>query len=560
MIKSLRIQNLATIEDIELQFQDGFSILTGETGTGKSIIIGGLKLILGGKGSTDIIRTGKKETSVEAIFQADTHEDVLIHRKISEHGPGKGYLNGTLVPIRTLKETGSDLVDIYGQNDHIFLRESEYQLDYLDVSSGILPLRKTVAQLAQDIRRLQREKKEIESREKEREQRMDFLEFQIKEIESAGLVSDEESDLHQERNILKNAEQIRANLEDALFISSGNENSLSSQLGKLQNAVNYLLDFGKEFKDVYDEINHFSVTINEFTDFLIKFKEKHTASPEKLNTIEERLSTVEKLKRKYGSTIQDILSFLDKAKKEQKELESNHEKLQDLTSQISSRFTEYKKEAVELSKLRQSHARILEKKVKIEISVLGMKKAEFSIDFRSLPYDEENLDKIKDKGNEDIEFLISPNPGEELKPLRKIASGGELSRIMLALKSIGKERDRNKTLIFDEIDAGIGGKTAEFVAQKLKALAKYNQVICITHLPQIASFATHHYKIEKNISDNRTFTTTKKLNFEDRVEELSRLLAGSHITPTTLKNAREMLEHNLDENNSKQHIHTEEVS
>lgn len=560
MIKSLRIQNLATIEDIELQFQSGFSILTGETGTGKSIIIGGLKLILGGKGSTDIIRTGMKETSIEAIFQADAHEDILIHRKISEHGPGKGYLNGTLVPIKTLKETGRGLVDIYGQNDHIFLREPEYQLNYLDVFSGVLPLRETVACLAQDIRRLQREKIELEAREKEREQRMDFLEFQIEEIESAGFESDNEDDLRQERNILKNAEQIRTHLEDALFISNSNENSLSSQLGKLQNVVNSLLDFGKEFKDVDEEINHFSVIINEFIDFLIQFKEKHTASPEKLNTIEERLSMVEKLKRKYGSTIQDILSFLDNAKKEQIELESNHEKLQDLTAQIHSRFTEYKKEAAELSKLRHAHARILEEKIKIEISVLGMKKAEFRIDFRSLPYNEENLDKIKDKGNEEIDFLISPNPGEELRPLRKVASGGELSRIMLALKSIGKERDRNKTLIFDEIDAGIGGKTAEFVAQKLKSLAKYNQVICITHLPQIASFATHHYKIEKNISQNRTFTTTKKLNFDERVEELSRLLAGSHITQTTLQNAREMLEHNQKQNIIEERVQTEEIT
>ncbi len=451
-------------------------------------------------------------------------------------------------------------MDIYGQNDHIFLREPEYQLNYLDVFSGVLHLRETVARLAQEIRRLQREKIELEAREKEREQRMDFLDFQIEEIESAGLVSDNEDDLRQERNILKNAEQIRIHLEDALFISNSNENSLSSQLGKLQNVVNSLLDFGKEFKDVDEEINHFSVIINEFIDFLIKFKEKHTASPEKLNTIEEQLSMVEKLKRKYGSTIQDILSFLDNAKKEQIELESNHEKLQDLTTQIHSRFIEYKKEAEKLSKLRQAHARILEEKIKIEISVLGMKKAEFRIDFRSLPYNEENLDKIKDKGNEEIDFLISPNPGEELRPLRKVASGGELSRIMLALKSIGKERDRNKTLIFDEIDAGIGGKTAEFVAQKLKSLAKYNQVICITHLPQIASFATHHYKIEKNISKNRTFTTTKKLNFDGRVEELSRLLAGSHITKTTLQNAREMLEHNQKKNIIEERVQTEEIT
>jgi len=552
MIKSLRIQNLATIEDIELQFQDGFSILTGETGTGKSIIIGGLKLILGEKGSTDIIRTGKEETSVEAIFQADIQEDILIHRKISEHGPGKGYLNGTLVPIKKLKETGRDLVDIYGQNDHIFLREPKYQLDYLDSFAGLLPLRETVARLARETRRLQRDKNELEAKEKEREQRLDFLEFQIKEIESAGLVSDEEEDMRQERNILKNAEQIRTHIEDALLIASSSERSLSTQLSKLQHTVDYLLDFGKEFKEVYEEINHFSVTINEFSDFLIKFKEKNTntASPEKLDTIEERLSMVEKLKRKYGTTIQEILSFLERAKKEQKDLESNHEKLQELTVQIVSRFVEYKKEAGKLTQFRQEHARKLEEKIKTEIAVLGMKKAEFRINFRPFPYDEDNIDKIKDKGNEEVDFLISPNPGEELRPLRRVASGGELSRIMLALKSIGKDSNKNKTLIFDEIDAGIGGKTAEFVAQKLKALSKYNQVICITHLPQIASFAAHHYKIEKTIFKNRTFTTTIKLNSEGRVEEISRLLAGSHITPTTLLNAREMLEHNQREEES----------
>ncbi|MFC2167149.1 DNA repair protein RecN, partial [Acidobacteriota bacterium] len=359
MIKSLRIQNLATIEDIELQFQNGFSILTGETGTGKSIIIGGLKLILGEKGSTDIIRTGEEETSVEAIFQTETQEDVLIHRKISEHGPGKGYLNGTLVPIKKLKETGLDLVDIYGQNDHIFLREPEYQIDYLDTFADLLPLRETVSRLARETRRLQREKKDLVAKEQEREQRLDFLEFQIKEIESAGLVSDEEEGMHQERNILKNAEQIRAHIEDAQLIASSSERSLSTQLSKLQQTVNYLLDFGEEFKDVYTEINQFSVTINEFTDFLIKFKEKHTntASPEKLNTIEERLSTVEKLKRKYGTSIQEILSFLERAKKEQKDLESNHEKLQELTVQIESRFIEYKKEAGKLTQYRQEHAR-----------------------------------------------------------------------------------------------------------------------------------------------------------------------------------------------------------
>ena len=241
-----------------------------------------------------------------------------------------------------------------------------------------------------------------------------------------------------------------------------------------------------------------------------------------------------------------------------KELESNQEKLQDLAERIDGQFKIYQGEAGKLSEMRQKHARQLEAKIKKEISVLGMKKAEFHINFRPFVFEKNNLDKIKDKGNEEIDFLISPNPGEELRPLRKIASGGELSRIMLALKSIGKDSDKNKTLIFDEIDAGIGGKTAEFVAQKLKALSENNQVICITHLPQIASFAAHHFKIEKNISQNRTFTTTKKLDFEGRVEELSRLLAGSHITQTTLQNAREMLEHNQDLNLYNNRDQTEE--
>jgi len=555
MIKSLRIRNLATIEDIELNFKEGFSILTGETGVGKSIIIDGIKLLLGEKGSADLIRTGKKEASVEAIFylpQIDSEEkslfpekEIFIQRTIPKEGTGKGYLNGILVPIKKLKKLSPHLVDIYGQNDHDFLLHVENHLNYLDYYARVLTIRKEVSQTAHELRRLFKERGELEIKERDREQRLDFLDFQIKEIEKAELKPKEEEVLHYERNILKNAEKISSLVEKALALSYAEENSISSQLSQLQNVVCELSDFDKTFKETNEAINQFSIVFKEFSDFLINFKEKQIISPEKLESIEERLSQIEKLKRKYGSSVPEIFSYLKRAKKEYQELSSSQEKLEDLAVQIEAKFKEYKKKAEQLSRLRKQKAHDLEKNIMEEIALLGMKKAKFKIKFVTIPLSLEEIEKIREKGTEEIEFLISPNPGEELRPLRKIASGGELSRIMLALRSIGKEGDKLKTLIFDEIDSGIGGKTAEFVAKKLRQLSKQHQVICITHLPQIASFPPHHFKIDKQVSKERTFTTVKLLNFGDRVTEIARLISGIQITETSLKTAREMLTHNL---------------
>jgi len=552
MIKSLRIRNLATIEDLEIKLEEGFSILTGETGAGKSIIIDGIRLVLGEKGSPDIIRTGEKETSIEAIFllplegkSKKTDHELFMQRGISEQGAGKGYVNGILVPIKKLKEKSGDLVDIYGQTDHVFLRQREYQLNYLDHYANAVSAREEVSHLAQQLKNLLRVKKELETKEREREQRLDFLDFQIKEIEKAQLKKGEEEELLYERNILKNAERISSLVEEALNISYNQENSISPQLAKLQSIVKELSAFDKAFKEIEEAINQFDITIRDFSDFLIKFKERQTLSPEKLEIIEARLSQIEKLKRKYGNTVGEILTYLDKAKKEFKEFCTSQEKLEDLNKEIQDKFGDYRKKAEELTGIRREGVRKLEKQIIKEINLLGMKKARFKINIQTIPPLAEAMEKVKESGNEEIEFLISPNPGEELKPLRKIASGGELSRVMLALKSIGKEIERLKTLIFDEIDSGIGGKTAEFVAQKLKTLSNKHQVLCITHLPQIASFAPHHYRIDKKIAKERTFTTIKKLSFEERVVEISRLLAGSRITETSLRNAREMLIHNL---------------
>lgn len=552
MIKSLRIKNLATIEDLEIRLGEGFSILTGETGAGKSIIIDGIRLVLGEKGFPEIIRTGEKETSIEAIFYPpyekgfrEADNEFFMQRRISEHGPGKGYINGILVPIKKLKEKSSNLVDIYGQNDHVFLRQTENQLNYLDHYANAVPARGKVSHVAQELRKLLKEKKDLEAREREREQRLDFLDFQIKEIEKAQLIKDEEDELLYERNILKNAERISSLVENALDISYNQENSISPLLAKLQPITRELSAFDKAFKEIEEAISQFEITISDFSDFLIKFKEGQTLSPEKLESIEGRLSQIEKLKRKYGNTVEEILSYLEKAKNEYKELCSSQERMEDLNTKIESKFNEFNTDAEKLTLLRKEGARRLEKQILKEISLLGMKKARFKIWIQSTPPSPDAMDKVKGTGNEEVEFLISPNPGEELRPLRKVASGGELSRVMLAVKSIGKETEKLKTLIFDEIDSGIGGKTAEFVAQKLKNLSHQHQVLCITHLPQIASFAPHHYRIEKKIAKERTFTTIKRLSFEERVVEIARLLAGTRITETALRNAREMLIHNL---------------
>lgn len=557
MIKFLRIRNFATIEDLEVQFEKGFSILTGETGAGKSIIIDGIKLLLGEKASSDTVRTGKEEASLEAIFQfvgsketgdkdSGRESEIFIQRTISHQGTGKAYVNGILSPVKKLRETCSGLVDIYGQNDHIFLLHIENHLDYLDMAIGSTGIREEVSFQAQELKRLIRKKNELERKKREREQRMDFLDFQLKEIEKSQLKPGEWEDIIQERHLLKNAEKIALLLEKALDISYTQENSLSSLLAKLQNVVSELSRFDGTFQTMNESFSQFAITLQEFSNYLIKFKENQTLAPEKLEVLEERLDRIEKLKRKYGETVEDILSYYEKIRQEHTDLSESQDMLVQLETELEKKFNLYLTSAEKLSRIRREGSRKLEKSIEEEIIQLGMKKARFHIKIETQPLTNENIETAKETGLDDVEFLMSPNPGEELRPLRKIASGGELSRVMLALKSIGKEKETMKTFIFDEIDSGIGGKTADIIAQKLRSLSEQNQVICITHLPQIASFAPCHYRIDKKIERNRTYTTVKKLNFDERVTEISQLLSGSRVTPTALENAREMLLHNLE--------------
>lgn len=559
MLGSLRIKNLATIEDLEIRFQEGLSVLSGETGAGKSIIIDGLRLVLGDKASPGLIRTGTTEATVEAVFRLPPVKDapdelssneggeVLIQRQIFQEGTGKAYLNGVLVPARKLKEIGPFLVDIYGQNDHIFLLQIENHLLYLDDFLGLGDLREEVARLAQELRRLIRQKEELETRKKEREQRLDFLSFQVKEIEAAGLRPGEWEESLAERNILKNAENIALLVESGLGCVYGEEGSILAGLVKLQEIVGELGRFDPGITAYAEPLGQASIAVRELADALTKFKDRETFGPDRLEQLEARLSTIEKLRRKYGETIEAILDHLAKVKQESTELAGSEEKLAGLEAEISRVFRDCANRAEKLSRQRQVGCPKLEAQVEKEIGLLGMKRARFRVKMETVALDSLAPSQARELGLDEVEFLISPNPGEDLRPLRKTASGGELSRIMLAIKTIGKEKGGARTLIFDEIDSGIGGKTAESIAAKLRHLSQCHQVICITHLPQIASFAPHHFRIEKTVAKERTFTTVQKLGFEERVTEISRLLSGSRITPTSLQNAREMLLLNLEE-------------
>ncbi|HNS05868.1 MAG TPA: DNA repair protein RecN [Candidatus Saccharicenans sp.] len=557
MLRYLRIKNLATIEEVELELAPGFTILTGETGAGKSIIIDAIRLLLGEKATPDLIRSGKNEATIEAVFELESNEAIspeielnsdhqlFLQRTISAQGLSKSYANGVLIPLKRLKELGDRLIDIYGQNDHIFLLDLTNHLLFLDDWAGATELKERVKQSAQKIRGLIREKLELETRQKDRAERLDFINFQIKEIEEACLSAGEEEQLLQERSILKNAEKIAGLVNAAIDLAYENEDSITTSLKRLETLTSDLATYFPDLKAASSQLDDFSIFLKELVNNLIELRDKYAPSPARQEEIEGRLSQLDRLKRKYGSTIEEILQHLEQIKNEKTNLEQSEEKQTELEDAIRQAFIDYRRLSQELSELRQRRAKDLEQLLAKELGQLAMNRARFKVDFRSHQPDLGDLSTIRETGGEEVEFLLSPNPGEDLKPLRRIASGGELSRIMLAFKVIGQASEPGKTLIFDEIDAGIGGQTADSLARKLKQLALSHQIICITHLPQIASAAHHHYHIEKKTEKGRTYTLAKKLKDNERPEEIARLISGSRLTEASLQIARELLEQNL---------------
>ncbi|MFZ3064625.1 MAG: DNA repair protein RecN [Nitrospirota bacterium] len=564
MLQELRIQNLAIIDKLEIDFSNGLNVMTGETGAGKSIIVDALELVLGGRASAELIRTNADEAVVEAGFDIEGNNKiadlissfgiendesrVIIKRIVSRTGKNRIYINNSLTNLSTLSAIGDELVDIHGQHEHQSLLKTDKHIDILDAfgSAGydkkIYELRRDVEGCYNKLRSLKERLSELENREKNRIKEEEFLRYQIREIEEAALNSKEDEELLSKKSVAANAGKLASLSNSAYEGLYEADASVIKELSKILNAVKEISKIDNRVEETVKLCESAVFQLEESADFLRGYKEKIEFDADEFAKIDDRLDLINRLKKKYGSTIEDILQSLEEAKKRLQAMEKLNEDIGDIKAGIDKEKKDASILSMELSKKREKVAKDIEKKVEAELSDLNMKKTRFVVKmWKESGSDTEDGFSLTSKGIDKIEFLISANLGEEPKSLSKIASGGELSRIMLALKAILADADSVPTLVFDEVDAGIGGGVAETVGERLKRIAKGHQVFCITHLPQIAGYADNHYFVEKKAEGSRTITKVVKLKEDGRVKELARMLGGKKITETTLKHAEEML-------------------
>jgi len=562
MLKELQIKNFAIIDQLRVEFGPGLNVFTGETGAGKSIVVDALNLALGERASMDLIRTGSPEAVVEAAFALNSHgpsaisgilseqgieaqqgEDLIVRRVISSSGKNKVYINGSLANLAALSAIGAHLADIHGQHEHQSLLSLERQLDMLDSFGGLVKLRDEVAGLYHTLQGCRTELAGLEAGEREKAQREDLLRYQNNEIEAARLKEGEDEGLANEQKLIVNSEKLSTvahAADEALYSSEG------SVLAGLRKAIANVRDIAAidaRLSAMLELLESGRAQIEEAAREISSYAERVEFDPKRLEELGDRLDLIQKLKKKYGATIQEIIAFGEQAAAELARIERSGEEMERLRKEIAGLISGITVKARELTKKRKAAASDLEKKVEAELAQLGMKKTLFTVRITQEPGDDTtDGQKIGPRGADRIEFLISPNPGEEPKSLIKIASGGELSRIMLALKTILVEGDSIPTLVFDEVDAGIGGAVAEEVGKKLKRISYKRQVFCITHLPQIASMATSHFGVAKSVKKDRTSTEVRLLDKNERVDEISRMLGGKTITEAVIKHAEEMIE------------------
>jgi len=562
MLKEIRIQNFAIIENLVVNFEKGLNVLTGETGAGKSIIIDALNLLVGGRADTDSIRTGEATALVEGIFQVSDVEtlamvqeigiesddgEIHIKRQVSNSGKNRCFLNDSQITVNTLAKLGDRLVDLHGQHDHQALLHPEIHVELLDLFGKS---KQSLDKFAKEFADYQGQVKKLKSLnidEQERLQREEFFGFQISEINAANLSKDEEEEIKAEKNKLRHAEKIRSALQQSQILLSEQSGSILENLRQILKDLEPLIELDKDLQAPFERSQSAFYELEEVEDALRSHDRTLEFNPGRLEEIEDRLAEITGLKRKYGNDVSEILKKRDQFAAELEQLAGNEENMKSLVAEIKKKETAVATLAVALADKREAGAKSLKAGVEKELKELHMNGVRFGVRFNYLPdpkgFVEYRKEKLKPTslGLGTLEFLFSPNPGEDLRPLAKIASGGELSRIMLALKSILNEQDTIPVMIFDEVDAGIGGRVAEKVGEKLKKVAKTKQVFCITHLPQIAGMASSHYRVEKQVQGKRTRSGIRQLEFEERVEELARMSSGEKITEASLKHARELI-------------------
>lgn len=553
MLERLIIQNIALIEQLDIELSEGFNVLTGETGAGKSIIIDSVGLALGERASKELISTGKQKARVEAFFGIegnsqihgflddlgiDCEDDTLIIvREITASGKSICRLNGEIVPLATLKMITDQLVDIHGQHAHQSLLAPQKHIGMVDAyrSNEILPIRKRVGELYRQYNEVLKKLNSGFMSEAERERRLDILSYQINEIEKAKLSIGEESELKSELTLLSNAEQISSALEQSGELVSGDSGALD-KLRRAVNALSKISELSPQYGEIFSRLDSTYYEIEDAAYQLRDMRLGYEYSPERLNELENRLDYINSLKRKYGGSVEAVLEFMREAQAEFEELTGSEEVRRKLFSERERIKNEYFIEANKLTKLRKASAEELSNNVMQQLHELGMEKARFSVMFS------EPDGQLHGNGGDELEFMLSANMGEPLKPLSKVASGGELSRIMLAIKTVCADADGIATLIFDEIDTGISGRTAVRVGERLIRVAKDHQVLSITHLPQIAAFADCHLLVEKHSDYDRTYTHLRKLNASERRLELARIMGSVSTDEAAVKYADELIE------------------
>ncbi|MGF7397090.1 DNA repair protein RecN [Thermoanaerobacterium thermosaccharolyticum] len=558
MILALSIKNIALIEEAEIKFEDGLNILTGETGAGKSIVIDSMMLLLGGRANKDIIRNGTQKATVEGIFLINSHRDLIhnildeagieyeeddtliISRDITENGRNYCRVNGRIVSLSFLNKLGTYLVDILGQHEHQFLLDNSKHMSILDnfQDKDFFRIKNLIKDLLEKYNSLNNKLKEFNLDDKEKISRIDLLKYQINEIESANIKPGEEDDLIEKRNILMNSEKLFNYMNESynlLYKGIGDNASIIDTLSTVLKNLDTSFRIDKKLEKLKDMVESVLYTLEDCSLQIRDYVENIDFNADNLNEIEKRLDLLNNLKRKYGRTIEEIIKYKEEKNDELLKLLNAEKEINKINEEKEKIMAKIKKLSDELHLKRRNVADFLEKKISTVLSELNMPNTIFKVDIRKKDVPNEN-------GMDDVEFLISTNIGEPLKPLEKIASGGELSRIMLALKTILADFDGISTLIFDEVDTGISGKAAQAVAEKIALISRNHQVICVTHLPQITSMADAHYKITKEVNKDKTYIKIEKLNYEGKIKELSRIISGSIMTDTTYNHSKELID------------------
>ena len=547
MLSLLHIENIAVIESADIAFAEGFNVLTGETGAGKSIVIDAISAIIGERTYRDVIRTGASKAFVSAMFLripelpwfAENHipydSELLIQRELSLDGKNVCRVNGQPVTVAILKQLGGQLINIHGQHDSQQLFDEENHLRYLDLFAHNDALRERYASCYGSVCSIRREMERLSMDESEKLRRTEMLQHQIQEIERAQLKPGEDEALEGRRKLLQNAEKFASGMESALQSLYGDEQTdgASAMLSDAEYALGKIARYDPRIDQLHGRVADLMYSAQELSEELRQLRDEMSFSPDELEQLEARLDVIHRLRRKYGADVQEILAYLAKAQAELDEIEFAGDRLEQLKKQLSAAQQQAEAAALALRESRKQTAQALQARIRTELAQLDMPRVQFVCEFSEVPLSPSGMDQVR--------FLMSANTGEALKPMSKVASGGELARIMLAMKNVLAEQDAVPTLIFDEVDAGVSGRAAQKVANKLASVAASKQVLCVTHLPQIAAMADQHLLISKREAGGRTYTSIQPLDLDGRTNEIARIIGGEIITDTTRESAREML-------------------